>query len=205
MISWLGIPFERLDGSINESPLQGENPQEHVLRVAEEKARSATRELEGNWIVISADTVVVDKGLILGKPMDAEDAARMLEQLGGGVHSVDTGLIIYNLKDRSFNRVLCESQVRMRAFTAEEVLDYVRSGDPLDKAGAYAIQNRDFNPVQDFTGCMANVMGLPLCHLVRELRPLGIPLNLDLTGLCREKLAYDCPVSDQILAGENVG
>ncbi len=71
MLSWLGIPFESLNGSIDESPLPGEDPCGHVLRVAEEKTMAASRELEGNWIIISADTVVVDEGRILGKPVDA--------------------------------------------------------------------------------------------------------------------------------------
>jgi septum formation protein len=205
MLSWLGLPFECLDGSINETPLPEEAPRAHVLRVAEEKARSAAREWEGTWTLISADTVVVDQGEILGKPADAGDAARMLEQLSGREHCVDTGLIIYNLDDGSITSTLCESRVRMRSLTAEEIMDYVRSGDPLDKAGAYAIQNRDFNPVPEFSGCMANVMGLPLCHLVRQLEDRRVLLKKNPPDVCKEHAGYDCPIWERVLAGEEIG
>jgi predicted house-cleaning NTP pyrophosphatase (Maf/HAM1 superfamily) len=118
---------------------------------------------------------------------------------------VDTGLIIYNLDDRSINKVICESIVRMRYFTSEEILDYVSSGDPLDKAGAYAIQNRDFNPVPEFSGCMANVMGLPLCHLLRELKERRVLMRKNPPQVCKEQLGYDCPIWERVLAGEEIG
>jgi MAF protein len=205
MLSWLGLAYESLDGSIDETPLPGEDPRGHVLRVAEEKALAAARELEGNWTIISADTVVVDEGTILGKPANAEDAARLLEKLNGREHFVDSGLIIYNLDDRSINKALCESRVQMRPITSEEILDYVSSGDPLDKAGAYAIQNRDFNPVPEFSGCMANVMGLPLCHLLRELKDRRVLIKKNPSEVCNEQLGYDCPIWERVLAGEEIG
>jgi len=205
MLSWLGLAFESLDGSIDETPLPGEDPRGHVLRVAEEKAQAAARELEGNWTIISADTVVVDEGTILGKPANAEDAARLLEKLSGREHFVDSGLIIYNLDDRSINKALCESRVQMRPITSEEILDYVSSGDPLDKACAYAIQNRDFNPVPEFSGCMANVMGLPLCHLLRELKDRRVLIKKNPSEVCNEQLGYDCPIWERVLAGEEIG
>ena len=205
MLSWLGLVYESLDGSIDETPLPGEDPRGHVLRVAEEKALAAARELEGNWTIISADTVVVDEGTILGKPANAEDAARLLEKLNGREHFVDSGLIIYNLDDRSINKALCESRVQMRPITSEEILDYVSSGDPLDKAGAYAIQNRDFNPVPEFSGCMANVMGLPLCHLLRELKDRRVLIKKNPSEVCNEQLGYDCPIWERVLAGEEIG
>ena len=205
MLSWLGLAYESLDGSIDETPLPGEDPRGHVLRVAEEKALAAARELEGNWTIISADTVVVDEGTILGKPANAEDAARLLEKLSGREHFVDSGLIIYNLDDRSINKALCESRVQMRPITSEEILDYVSSGDPLDKAGAYAIQNRDFNPVPEFSGCMANVMGLPLCHLLRELKDRRVLIKKNPSEVCNEQLGYDCPIWERVLAGEEIG
>ena len=205
MLSWLGLAYESLDGSIDETPLPGEDPRGHVLRVAEEKALAAARELEGNWTIISADTVVVDEGTILGKPANAEDAARLLEKLNGREHFVDSGLIIYNLDDRSINKALCESRVQMRSITSEEILDYVSSGDPLDKAGAYAIQNRDFNPVPEFSGCMANVMGLPLCHLLRELKDRRVLIKKNPSEVCNEQLGYDCPIWERVLAGEEIG
>jgi septum formation protein len=205
MLAWLGLPFETLDGSVDETPLNGEDPRGHVLRVAEAKARAVGARLGGNFTLISADTVVIDDGAIVGKPVDQADAVRILERLSGREHLVDTGYIIYNLNTHNLVKGLCESRVRMRSFTSEEILDYVRSGDPLDKAGAYAIQNRDFHPVPEFTGCMANVMGLPLCHLKRELNQQGIVIMKELAEVCRDHLKYDCIISERIQNGEEVG
>lgn len=205
MLAWLEIPFDVLDGSIDETPLAAEDPREHVLRIAAEKARFAGEEISDRWVILSADTVVVDGDTILGKPADEEDAVRMLTRLSGREHFVDTAFVIYNLGDRSEARGLCESRARMRMLTAEEILDYVRSGDPMDKAGAYAIQNPDFNPVPQFSGCMANVMGLPLCHLKRELIQKGAVIDADISLVCRERLGYDCPIWARVEAGEEIG
>jgi septum formation protein len=175
------------------------------LRIAEAKARAAAQDLDGDSIVISADTVVVDRSEILGKPADTAHAEQILQRLSGHDHFVDTGFIFYHLSDRSMAKGLCESQVRMRSFTDNEIKTYVLSGDPLDKAGAYAIQNREFNPVPEFSGCLANVMGLPLCHLKRTFLEKGIDLPVDLITSCRGNLGYDCRISARILAGEEIG
>ena len=89
----------------------------------------------------------------------------------------------------------------MRVYTQAEIETYVASGDPLDKAGAYAIQNRAFHPVQALTGCYANVVGLPLCHLSRSLRRMGVESLTDLPAACQAALEYACPVYRQILGG----
>ena len=205
LLGWLGFPFETLDGSIDESPLPGEDARDHVLRIAETKASAASQDLDGDSIVISADTVVVDRGEILGKPADAAHAEQILQRLSGRDHFVDTGFIFYNLSTQSMAKGFCESRVRMRSFTDDEIKSYVLSGDPLDKAGAYAIQNREFNPVPEFSGCLTNVMGFPLCHLKRVFLKQGIDLPVDLTTTCRENLGYECRISARILAGEEIG
>jgi septum formation protein len=205
LLGWLGFPFETLDVSIDESPLPGEGARDHVLRIAEAKARSASKDLDGDFIVISADTVVVDRGEILGKPEDAAHAERILQRLSGHDHFVDTGFTFYNLSDHRMTKGLCESQVSMRLLTGKEIRTYVLSGDPLDKAGAYAIQNREFNLVPEFSGCMANVMGLPLCHLKRTYLKQGIDMPVDLTRTCRENLGYACRISARIFAGDDIG
>ena len=93
----------------------------------------------------------------------------------------------------------------MRAYGDEEIAAYVASGDPLDKAGAYAIQNRAFHPVESLGGCYASVMGLPLCHLTRSLRKLGLAPTTDIAVECQSALSYVCPISSAVLAGEMVG
>jgi septum formation protein len=174
LLGWLGFPFETLDVSIDESSLPGEGARDHVLRIAEAKARSASKDLDGDFIVISADTVVVDRGEILGKPEDAAHAERILQRLSGHDHFVDTGFTFYNLSDHRMTKGLCESQVSMRL-------------------------------VPEFSGCMANVMGLPLCHLKRTYLKQGIDMPVDLTRTCRENLGYACRISARILAGDDIG
>jgi septum formation protein len=87
----------------------------------------------------------------------------------------------------------------MRAYSDKEIERYIAGGDPFDKAGAYAIQNADFDPVAGLTGCYANVMGLPLCHLTTQLRRLGVHPPADVPGACRAATGYACTVHDAIL------
>ncbi len=94
------------------------------------------------------------------------------------------------------------SDVPMRNYTDEEIEAYIASGDPFDKAGAYAIQHDGFRPVENFSGCFANVMGLPLCHVTRSLRRLGVEAPNDVPRLCQAHIHYDCPVFEKILKGE---
>jgi len=100
---------------------------------------------------------------------------------------------------------LCVTDVPMRKYSDEEIEAYAASGDPLDKAGAYAIQHAGFHPVDGLSGCYASVMGLPLCHLTRSLRKLGVEPETDIAAECQAALSYDCPVSAAILRGEMVG
>jgi predicted house-cleaning NTP pyrophosphatase (Maf/HAM1 superfamily) len=93
----------------------------------------------------------------------------------------------------------------MRNYSDEEIDAYVLSGDPLDKAGAYAIQNSRFHPVQAMKGCYASVMGLPLCHLLRVLRKMDVQPDADIPAACQSLLQYPCPVSSAILRGEQIG
>jgi septum formation protein len=100
---------------------------------------------------------------------------------------------------------LCVTEVPMRDYSDQEIEAYVQTGDPLDKAGAYAIQHPDFQPVDDLSGCFASVMGLPVCHLVRSLRKLDIPPRADVPTNCQSLLNYQCPVYRAVLRGEQVG
>jgi predicted house-cleaning NTP pyrophosphatase (Maf/HAM1 superfamily) len=93
----------------------------------------------------------------------------------------------------------------MRAYREDEIEAYVATGDPLDKAGGYAIQNGGFHPVERMQGCYASVMGLPLCHLTRSLRSLDIAPRNDIAAECQNALGYACPISSAVLRGEMVG
>ncbi len=123
----------------------------------------------------------------------------MLRRLRGRTHQVYTAITLIDLQtDRSITDLAC-SDVPMRNYTDEEIEAYIASGDPFDKAGAYAIQHDGFRPVENFAHCFANVMGLPLCHVVRSLRQLGVDVPNDVPTLCQAYIRYECPVFESIL------
>jgi septum formation protein len=201
LLGLTGLDFAVIPADVDESTILGESPQDYVLRLARDKAR-AVAALQGDAkTIISADTTVVDDGEILGKPHDAADAERMLRQLRGHTHQVYTGMALLS----SDGRLLSElgfTDVPMRSYTDEEMAAYVASDDPLDKAGAYAIQHEGFHPVENMQGCYANVVGLPLCHLVRSLRKIGLEPKENVAEQCQEAFKYSCPVYDLILREE---
>lgn len=125
--------------------------------------------------VIAADTVVVLDGQILGKPKDAADAVRVLTELSGRTHKVLTGVVV-SFDGRQLAEV-CETEVIFRTLTADEIADYVATGEPLDKAGAYGIQGRGAVFVEKINGCYNNVVGLPLTRLHLMLAKLGVDGN----------------------------
>ena len=143
------------------------------------------------WVV-AADTAVVDGDEILGKPADAAEAAAMLRRLRGREHAVLTGVAVLDAATGRLETAVERTAVFMRAFTDEEIAAYVASGDPMDKAGAYAIQNRGFSPVARIEGCYANVVGLPLCTLACMLRALGASPAENTPARCTAALGYNC-------------
>jgi septum formation protein len=197
--------FEVAVSDVDESRKTNETAGDFVLRLAKDKALAAADHALPENIVLGADTAVVDGDVILGKPKDALEAGRMLKQLRGHVHQVYTGLAVYRMRDGKLITELCVTDVPMRSYSDEEIDAYVRSGDPLDKAGAYAIQHPQFQPVESMQGCYASVMGLPMCHLQHALRQLDIHPEADVPGNCQNYLKYACPVSTAILRGETAG
>ncbi len=190
-----------------EISLPGESPADFVQRLSADKARRVAEALSAASpapearFVIGADTVVTIDGLILGKPAQAAEAAEMLMRLRGRTHAVLTGLSVVVLASGQVYTEVARSAVPMRPYTLAEVEAYVATGDPLDKAGAYAIQHPGFHPVDEarFTDCFANVMGLPLCHLLRRLRRLGQDALTDLPAACQRFIPYLCPIYTTIL------
>ena len=194
-----GWKFESVSSNIDESPLLAESPAAYVVRLAQEKARACASRAEPGTIIIGADTTVVIDGEILGKPADVGEAASMLHTLRGRTHQVYTGLAALETTSGNILTDLCITEVPMRDYSDAEISGYVATGDPLDKAGAYAIQHPGFQPVASMAGCYASVMGLPLCHLTRLLWDLEVQPENDLPAECQEFLAYDCPVYESIL------
>lgn len=152
---------------IPEVPLPGEAPQGFAERMAREKA-AAAMSVSNDHVVLAADTVVAVANQILGKPEDAEDAARMLRMLSGKTHSVITSVC---LSGRDFEDIRSETTaVHFSVMTDDEIREYVRTGEPMDKAGAYAIQGRASRWISKIEGDYYNVVGLPVDLVWRMLR-----------------------------------
>lgn len=192
LIELFGIEFQIQPAEVDESLSENETPQDYVARLARSKVMSISTKNSPGQIVIAADTAVVDKQQILGKPKNALVAAEMLRNLSGRRHFVMTGLAGRDAASGLVISDLCTTEVQMREFLNSEINDYIASGDPMDKAGAYAIQNTGFNPVEEISGCYANVVGLPMCHLAAMLTEFQIDIPEDITQGCRSPQGYSC-------------
>ncbi len=193
LLALLGLPFTVASADVNEGAMEGEPPGVMVMRLSLAKARQVARDRSCGWI-IAADTVVVSDGRILGKPANQSEATAMLQRMRGQPHVVYSGVVLWNAATGRYASDLAETQVWMRDYSDEEITRYVASSDPLDKAGAYGIQNCDFHPVSRVEGCYASVMGFPLCHLYRLLRRWGRSLPATPAAACRAFTGHDCQV-----------
>lgn len=201
LLALSGESFASVAADINEDPLPGEDPVAYVRRLAAEKARVGVANLNGaDALIIAADTTVVHEGRIVGKPVDAEEARSILRSMRGKQHQAITAISVLRTSDGPQLNDLAITDVPMREYTDAEIDAYVATGNPLDKAGAYAIQHPGFHPVESMSGCRANVVGLPLCHLKRTLEKWDLTLDDSLPAACQAHLAYDCPVTGDILA-----
>lgn len=168
-----GIAFTVLSSAVDETPLPGETPSDLVRRLASGKAELVAARAIGPAIVIAADTVVSLEGAVLGKPRTSLDARQMLERLSGRTHSVITGVSLIRLPDVEHREFTEMTQVHFSSLSNEEIVRYLSSGEPFDKAGAYAIQGIAGRFIPRIDGCYFNVVGLPLARLCRELAALG--------------------------------
>ncbi|MFY9820689.1 MAG: Maf family protein [Thermoanaerobaculia bacterium] len=170
LLAGLGLRFTVRAAGLDETPRAGEPPEETVVRLAREKAAAQGQPGE---LVLAADTVVVIDGELLGKPRDPEDARRMLAKIAGREHTVLTGVALEEPGRNRRASALERSQVRMAKLTSEEIDWYVATGEPLDKAGSYAIQEIGALIVEEVHGNYTNVVGLPLPLTRRLFRELG--------------------------------
>ena len=180
LLAHLGVPFRVVVPEVEENaaPASSGQPEELAEALALAKAGAVAKE-ERESLVIAADTIVVDGDTILGKPADGAAAAETLRRLRGKTHRVVTGLAVIDAGSgrRAASHVV--TAVRMRDYSDAEVAAYVARGEPLDKAGAYAIQDEQFQPVATYDGCYCNVVGLPLKALLVLLRRAGLDIILD--------------------------
>lgn len=165
LLAGLQLDFAVRSAEIDESALTDELPEDHVLRLARAKAQAVARPGE---LVLAADTVVVLEGRILGKPADPADAQQMLSSLAGREHDVYTGVALFEPDRDTLVSATDRSEVRIAALDEDEISWYVSTGEPLDKAGSYAIQGLGALFVEAIVGNYTNVVGLPL-PLTRSL------------------------------------
>jgi septum formation protein len=191
----LGLSFAVQIAEIDERAYSNETPDALVVRLSETKAATIAARHHGapstatKIAVLAADTAVVLDGEVLGKPADEAEASEMLRALRAREHRVFTA-ISTAYKGRLVTR-LCISDVWMRAYGEEEINAYVASGDPLDKAGAYAIQDAGFSPVRRWDGCYTGIMGLPLGLVAELLAEAGIAVAVDVAAVC-ETISRHC-------------
>lgn len=173
MLSKLGFYFKVIPAFVNEDYVSGETPAEHVARLSIKKADKIAGEYRINW-VLSADTVVVLDGDILGKPDGRDDAKMMLERLSGRVHEVYTGYCLKNIENGGHFADLVISKVKIKKLSDREIEFYLNTDEPYDKAGGYAVQGIGAFMVDEIIGSYTNVVGLPLCQVVEKMESLGI-------------------------------
>lgn len=171
LLATLGVSFAVFDVEVDEAARTAETPQDYVVRLALAKAM-AGRARQNSVPVLSADTAVVAKGQILGKPLDFADSKRMLALLADDWHEVLTGVALVGAETAS---CCVSSRVRMRALSPAEMAAYWRSGEPRDKAGGYAIQGLAGAFIERLDGSYSNVVGLPLCETLSLLNRFKIP------------------------------
>lgn len=194
LLQRLGVRFEIATADIDESQQPDEAPTALVQRLAREKAQTVAARRPGR-AVLGADTIVVLDGEVLGKPAGANEATTMLRRLCGRPHTVWSALYAWNPALDCVAAALNESTVWMRSYGEDELAAYVASGDPFDKAGAYAIQHPGFAPVERIDGCYSGVMGFPLGEVAQVLRTIGIDVPGQAAVACQPQLGRCCQIN----------
>jgi septum formation protein len=213
LLELLNLPFVVVkpdDTLVDETPLPNEPPPDLVHRLSLIKAQAVAAQLptrldvtQNQWVIIAADTVVAADNQILGKPAHPAEATAMLKLLRqtqphyvySGITVAPISMVGNSAKLHQPITRIHQSRVWMRPYTDADIEAYVSSGDPLDKAGAYAIQNESFAPVKRLDGCFAGVMGLPLGELAIALQQIAISLH-EVSGLCSQYFNINCCLGD---------
>ena len=177
LLASIALDFDVMPSDVPEVRREGEVPEEYVARLSRDKAHALSSRHPDRW-VIAADTTVLMGDELLEKPADAKDAERMLATIAGRTHVVYTGVTLQNGEKEWRETRVAESEVRMLPLSQEDIEWYVRTGEPLDKAGAYAVQGIGSMFIDSVHGSYTNVVGLPLATLFQMLRRAGIdPLS----------------------------
>ena len=174
MLRTMGWSFTIIKPEVDEIPLPEETPSDFALRAAMDKAKWVTEAASSHHhLIIAADTVVTIDGEILGKPKDDAEAIGMLKKLNGKSHKVITGLSVMETIDNMIRKAInhsVTSRVRFRELSDDEMIRYIATGEPMDKAGAYGIQSGAAHMVESIQGSYTNIVGLPLAELIETIR-----------------------------------
>lgn len=168
----VGLKFKTIPAHVNEDYIPGESPREHVKRLARNKALAIANQYPDFW-VLGADTIVVIDNLILGKPKDKKHARQMLERMSGRKHEVFTGFSLSHASANLIKTKVIRSTVQFKPISNEEMDWYVSCKEPYDKAGGYAVQGKGAYFIKAIRGSYTNVIGLPLCEVLEELKNIA--------------------------------
>ncbi|MDT8440105.1 MAG: Maf family protein [Desulfuromonadales bacterium] len=174
LLARIGLAFAVVPSQVEETERAGEAPEQHAERLSRDKALEvASRSGQGGRWFIGSDTIVLQDNIILGKPKDAAEAAAMLRRLSGRVHRVLSGYAVHDRQSGQTLSGVVATRVFFKTLTPREIEGYIATGEPFDKAGAYAIQGIGAFMVPRIEGSYSNVVGLPLCEVIAALEQLG--------------------------------
>lgn len=175
LLERIGVKFDIIPAT-GEEVITKKIPEEVVMELAKQKAEEIAKVTEEDALIIGADTVVACDGKILGKPKDEEDAFQMLTMLSGREHEVYTGVAMIDNREKSIENFFERTKVKMYPITEKEIREYIAGGEPMDKAGAYAIQGTGAKFIQKIEGDYHNVVGLPLGRIYQEIKRKSIEI-----------------------------
>ena len=197
-----GYPFTVQVVPVNEASITLPDPILNCIQTAQLKANALVKNIKAGslpgTIVIAADTIVAVDGQMLGKPENEKEAQKILSLLRSRRHEVHTGMSIIDLVSGHELHDSHTAEVLMRDYSDQEIATYIATGDPMDKAGAYAIQHHQFRPVSQLHGCFLGVMGLSICNLLQMLSKFKIPIIADMSTLQQAHQQFPCPIYDKI-------
>lgn len=175
LLERIGVTFDIIPAK-GEEVITKEQPDEVVMELSKQKAQEIAGTAEADVLVLGADTVVAYEGKILGKPKDETDAFKMLSMLSGKEHEVYTGVALIDNRDGSVENFFERTKVTMYPISEKEIRDYIAGGEPMDKAGAYAIQGIGAKFIQKIEGDYSNVVGLPVGRIYQEIKRKSIEI-----------------------------
>lgn len=191
LLATLGIPFDVVTSGISEDVETTDGPVAMVQLLARSKANAVAQKLQ-EGLVIGSDTTIAFQGEILGKPVDEDAAKEMLRRLRGKRHQVISGIAIIDVATQRVAVSAVTTDIKMRDYSDQEVDAYVGTGEPMDKAGSYAIQGKGGALIQEIQGCYNNVVGMPLCELTKLLVEFGVSPTAQ-GPVCRLRSGDPCP------------